>query len=159
MNQKYQEIEEKIAEVQKSKEEISSFIELQIAKEKEIEAEGNKEIEGIYEKIKALKEEKIKIEERNSECLKNLKFFKDFTNIEILDLFENQRGMVLKVKHESNYIQFKLIEEESHYEYSLLSTSMSIPSLPEIFKNEILFEKSQFRLFYIEMRDLLFSYE
>jgi paraquat-inducible protein B len=158
INRRHEEITRQVKETQEKIEEVLSSMKNQTEESLANQEMFNKSMEEIFDKINQVKSEKAKIEEKNDLIKKNLKFFKDFSNLEILDVLESPKGINIRVKHESNYLQFSLIEVSNNYEYHLYSTSIPLNSIPEIFKEDIVFEKTQFKLFYLEIIEYLFSF-
>ena len=155
INKKYFEIDAKIKEIQKAKNDVLMDLESENQKLLEKEAYLLAEILKTNTKIVENKVEKSKIEEKNRKRQKILKFFKDFSGLEILQIVENT--LHIKVKHENSFFEFIITEKGMNYDYHLIKTSISIVSLSEMFTEDITFEKAQFRLFYLEMLDVLFA--
>lgn len=156
-NAKFEEIKEKLNKILISKEKISTEIESANEMQAKSHEGFEKNLKEIQEKIQIVHEEIKKVEERSRNMRKTAKFYKDFSGLEILEVFEGPKGISARGKHEENFIQFKLIEMNSNYEYFLEATSVETALLPEVFREEIVFDKGEFRLFYLEMMEYLLS--
>ena len=88
-----------------------------------------------------------------------IKFFKDLTNLEILDIQTNPKIFTLQISHEHHYLRFQLREEDHNFEYHLIDTTIPEGHLPDAFCNDIIFEKDQLKIFYVEIMELIYSFE
>ena len=158
-NSKYQELSQQIKEIQISREQISNIMTRAREEQALAQKRFEDELAEIQMKIVASKTAKAMIEERNKGERRVLKFYKDFTNLEILEVLEAPSGMMARIRHENHYIEFKLVKLNNTYEYCLHSTSIDAQRMPEVFKEEIAFEKSEFKGFYLEMIEMLISFE
>jgi exonuclease VII large subunit len=170
----YEKIQTQIKEIRQSKQKISNEItellknnETSILniKKKSLETESN---------INKLNKTKNAEYKSLSISKSKLKFFKDLINLEILGISSNPLCLIkksdnntkkpryclkLQAKHENYFIQFQILDHSNDFDYHLIDTNIPVSVLPEYLTNDIYFPKSQFKIFYMELMELIYSLE
>lgn len=111
------------------------------------------------ENIKNLQQKKEKIAEVvNLANLKNM-FFRDFCNLEIVDVVEEPWKVRMICKYENKYVKFVLAECDEQFDYHLEECNFEIPEWYDYYGKDILFDKVHFRRFYVDLMDLIYNTE
>ena len=158
-NTRFEEIQNKILEIRRMKQQLSQELQ-ELSRKSEIkQLEIKEESEQLISSISSLKRKKEKIIENSNTSKSSCKFFRDLTNLEILEINSNPKTITMEARHENKFIQFQLIENEDSFDYRLLNTSINIELFPESFCNDMFFEKDQFPKFYVGFMEFLYSLE
>lgn len=121
--------------------------------------EINENIGRTYDNIKELQQKKEKIAEVvNLSSLKNI-FYRDFCNLDIVDVGEDPWRARMICKYENKYAKFVLIECEDQFDYHLEECNFEIPESYDYYGKDILFDKTDFHRFYVDLMDLIYNTE
>ena len=121
--------------------------------------EVSESIERTYDNIKSLQQKKEKIAEVvNLATLKNI-FYRDFCNLDVLDVGEDPWRARMICKYENKYIKFVLLECADQFDYHLEECNFEIPECYDYYGKDILFDKTDFYRFYVDLMDLIYNTE
>lgn len=165
-NGKISELEEQVEEIQGKILETFEGQDNIVEELGQIAADSQKKIKEISEiigrtceNIKNLQEKKEKIAGVvNLANLKNM-FFRDFCNLEIVDVVEEPWRVRMICKYENKYVKFVLAECDEQFDYHLEECNFEIPEWYDYYGKDILFDKVHFHKFYVDLMDLIYNTE